>query len=139
MVFGGSTHFMSELSGALEVLNVARASQIDHGLLYTNGDIDANTLDFIHFEQCIVQLALEGLMRQNARLYEAQVRTANRSIVLAENLGSRCGWPTYAVFARAVQYGRERLGRAIEFANQMGRETLGMEIARACRPSSSAA
>ena len=131
--YGGATPFLADLSESLEAVNLLRAGQIDRGLLYAGGSIEANTAHFVHYEQCIVQQALERLRSRNPKSYAEQIRWANAALTFAMQAGLHWGWGACALFADAVRRCRPKLGRGIEFADQAHREVLGVEIARAHR------
>ena len=133
LAYGGATPFLGELSELLEAVNLTRAGQIDRGVLYAGGSVEANTADFVHYEQCIVQQALERLRSRNSRGYADQIRLANAALAFALRTGLLWGWGACAVFATAVRRCGPELGRGIEFADQAHREALGLEIARAYR------
>lgn len=133
LAYGGATPFLADLSASLESANLLRARQIDRGLLYAGGSIEINTADFVHYEQCIVQQALERLRSRDSRRYTEQIRWANAALTFAMQAGLHWGWGACALFAHAVRGCRPKLGRGIEFADQTHREILGIEIARAHR------
>jgi len=133
LAYGGVTPFLADLSELLEAVNLSRAAQIDRGLLYAGGSIESNTADFVHYEQCVVEHALERLRSRDAHRYAEQIRWANAALTFAMQAGVHWGWGACALFARAVRCCGPKLGRGIEFADQTYREALGVEIARAHR------
>src|SRR4051812_45528627 len=72
--------FLAELGAKLEVANVRRAREIRAGKLYRNGSVQANTADFVHFEQALVQAELERLLAEDRRLYDEVVACASAQI-----------------------------------------------------------
>ena len=133
LAYGGATPFLGALSEALETFNLARAGQIERGLIYPSGSVESNTVDFVHHEQCIVQEALERLRLSSPRNYAAQIASANAAITFAWRARAACSAGTWAIFTRAAHRCRARLNRGIEFALQTDREALGVEIARGHR------
>jgi hypothetical protein len=133
LALSGATPFMAALSETLERENVARARLICGGALYLTGSVERNTLDFIRFEQALVQHALDRLRGRDPQGYSAQIRIANHAIARA--LDPPAGRPCLAIgaFVRAARSCLCRLGRAIEFSLQSDRETLGEELARSAR------
>ncbi|HLJ22154.1 MAG TPA: hypothetical protein VKU84_18245, partial [Stellaceae bacterium] len=45
LAYGRATPFLGVLSEALETVNVARAQQIDCGLIYSSSSVESNTVD----------------------------------------------------------------------------------------------
>jgi hypothetical protein len=119
--------FLAMLGAKLEVANLRRAREIRAGILYRNGSAQANTADFIHFEQALVQAELETLRGHDLRAYEEVVACANAQIAGATRGFAR--WINRR-FARAVLTAREKIGRDIDFALRTDRELLGNAIAR---------
>lgn len=133
LAYSGATPFLIALSDALERVNVSRARLICGGRLYATGSVERNTLDFVRYEQILVQQWLDRLRGSNPREYSQQIRFANGAI--AHGLGRRaaCVSGAVAIFVRAGESCLARLGRAIEFAAQADREMLGVELARSAR------
>ncbi len=129
------SRFFRDLSGMLEVANMARAHGIRTHKLYPEGSIEKNTADFIRYEQCLVQTALDALRSRQPELYRREVDFANfllnalNSTVLRHVLRSS--------FAHAVRAAATELGSDIDFARQSHREILGMQLARASSQSRS--
>lgn len=133
LAYSGTTPFMVTLSDALERANVSRAQLIRSGCLYPTGNIERNTLDFVRFEQALVQEALDRLRASDPYGYSEQIRLANGAIASALRRPAGCASSALATFVRAAQCCLVRLGRAIEFAVQSDREVLGQELARSAR------
>jgi hypothetical protein len=133
LAYGGATPFMAALSGSLERVNVLRARLIRSGLLYVTGTVDCNTLDFIRYEQRRVQRVLDRLRAFDPDGYSEQIRTANRLIALALELGAAYASGDLGIFIHGAKSCLARLGRAVEFSEQSDREALGEELARSAR------
>jgi hypothetical protein len=122
--------FFSELSGSLEKANLRRAEQIRIGALYPSGSVERNTADFVHYEQTMVQIALDQLRITCPDRYRREVRVANGLL--------RPMWVCAAaslvqpLFARALLSVTRGLGRSVNVEEQRNRELLGMEIAKLC-------
>lgn len=119
--------FLAELGARLEVANLRRARQIRAGRLYRDGSADANTADFVRFEQALVQAELEKLLRRDAHAYDELVACANAQISRAATGIAR--WLNRR-FARAVHATRAQLGREVDFGRRADRELLGNAIVR---------
>jgi hypothetical protein len=119
--------FLANLGAKLEVANVRRAREIRAGKLYRNGTAQANTVDFIRFEQALVQAELERLQARDAHAYGKVIACANAQISRATKGIAR--WLNRR-FARAVIATRAQLGRDVDFARREDRELLGNAIAR---------
>ncbi len=123
------SRFLRDLSERLEVTNMARAHGILTRQLYPDDTIEKNTADFIHYEQGLVQTALDSLRHRQPELYRREVGCANfllnalNRTVLRHILRSS--------FARAVRAAAAELGSEIDFACQNHREAVGMQLARA--------
>lgn len=137
LAYGGATPFMVALSDALERVNVSRARLICRGLLYVTGSVEHNTLDFVRYEQTLVQEALDRLRGGDPRGYSEQIRTANSAIARVARRPAACASSAVATFIRAADSCFARLGRTVEFALQSDREALGEELARSARRRSS--
>ena len=133
LAYSGATPFMLTLSDALERANMARARQICTGLLYAGGSVERNTLDFVQYEQGLVQEALERLRRSDPTVHSEQIRIANRAIDRALRHRTACAFSALETFTQAAQACLARLGRTFEFSAQCDREALGQEIARSAR------
>jgi len=118
--------FMHKISSRLETANMERAEQIRAGTIYSSGSVRQNTADFVHFEQSVVQGALDELKATNATEYAEEVQTANRNL---NGAFSQLARATDPAFARAAAATREELGRDIDFEKQSDREALGNNIA----------
>jgi hypothetical protein len=118
---------MHKLSSTLETANMARADQIRAGALYASGTIRQNTADFVHFEQTIVQTALDGLKAADPAQYGAEIQKANSSL---NGPFSKLARATDPIFARAATATRKELGRDIDFEKQGDREALGNNVAK---------
>jgi hypothetical protein len=133
LAFPEPSSFMSELSGSLESANMARAEQIRSGQLYGSGSVRDNDRDFIHFEQSLVQKALDGLSASDPDSYRNLIEQTN------DNLNSgpvaRVAGISDPNFAKGLAAAKEKLGGKIDFANQQHRETLGLAIADVARDS----
>jgi hypothetical protein len=134
LAYGGTTPFMVVLSHALEQVNVSRARLICSGQLYDSGSVERNTMDFVRYEQALVQQALDGLCRIDPPLYSEQISIANGAIDRAMSRRAAYASSSLATFARAAAACFVRLGRAIEFSRQSDRQALGEELARRARP-----
>lgn len=139
LAYGGATPFLVALSDALERVNVSRARQICGGRLYTTGSVERNTLDFVRYEQMLVQQWLDRLRGSHPREYSQQIRFANSAMARALGRRAACVSGAVAIFVRAGESCLARLGRAIEFSAQSDREMLGVELARSARRQSDAA
>lgn len=133
LAYGGATPFLLALSDALERVNVSRARLICGGRLYSTGSVERNTLDFVRYEQILVQQWLERLRSSHPGEYSQQIRFANSAIAHALGRRAACASGTLAIFVRAGESCLARLGRAIEFSAQEDREMLGVELARSAR------
>jgi hypothetical protein len=120
--------FLVQLAAMLEVANVRRAHEIRAGRLYETGAPRANTADFVHFEQALVEAELARLRARDERAWHAVVDCANAQLRRATRGVAR--WVNRE-FARAAREARRQLGRDIDFARREDRELLGNEIARA--------
>lgn len=114
--------FFHKLSADLESADLARANQIRDGHLYSGGTIQANTADFVHFEQGKVQR------------YAQTINDANSSLNGPLSSLAKLTDPT---FSRAVSATQRALGRDIDFASQRDREALGNAVANELSRSSS--
>jgi hypothetical protein len=119
--------FLARLGAKLEVANVRRAREIRAGKLYERGSPQANTADFVRFEQALVEAELERLRAQDPHAYQHVVTCANAQIARAAHGLVR--WMNRE-FARAVIATRRQLGRDVDFARRDDRELLGNAIAR---------
>jgi len=128
-----ATPFMVALSGALERVNVSRAQLICGGRLYVAGSVESNTLDFVHYEQSLVQEALDRLRDTDPRGYSEQIRLANSAIARILRHRGPCASGAFTTFIAAAESCLVRLGHVIEFAAQSDREVLGEELARSAR------
>jgi hypothetical protein len=133
LAFGGATAFMVALSDTLERVNLSRAQLICSGALYATGNVERNTLDFVRYEQALVQESLERLRRSDPYGYAEQMRIANSAIARALRRRAAYASSALATFVRAAESCLLRLGRGIDFSMQSDRETLGEELARSAR------
>jgi RHS repeat-associated protein len=123
--------FMSELSGNLETANMDRAAQIRSGTLYASGSVQDNDKDFIHFEQSIVQKALDGYAESDPDGYKDLINEINN--MLNSRPVARAAGFSDPNFAKGLAAAKEQLGGKIDFANQQHREALGQSIADIAR------
>jgi len=121
------SEFMHQLSSSLERANMARADQIRTGTLYSSGSVRQNTADFVHFEQGLVQQALDKLQASNPSQYAEEVGRNNSILNGPFSAVAKATDPT---FARAAAATRNALGRDIDFAKQGDREALGNAVAK---------
>ena len=133
LAYGGTTPFMAGLSHMLEHVNVSRAQMICRGALYVTGSVERNTLDFVRYEQALIQEALDRLRHGDPRAYAEQIHLADRAIARVLRRRAACTSSAVATFVRAAECCLMRFGRAIEFARQSDREALGTELARSAR------
>jgi len=126
--------FMRRLSASLEKANMTRANQIRAGKLYSGGTVRENTADFVHFEQGLVQTALDKFQRDDPDRYVAEIQSA--SSMLNGPFG-RLARATDPTFARAAAATRKALGRDIDFGSQSDREALGNAVAEQIEQSDS--
>src|SRR4051812_33567524 len=119
--------FLVQLGAMLEVANVRRAREIRAGKRYRQGSPRANTADFVHFEQALVEVELERLRARDEAAWRAVVDCANVQMRRATRGFAR--WMNRE-FARAALETRRQLGRDIDFARRADRELLGNAIAR---------
>lgn len=133
LAYGGTTPFMAGLSHMLEHVNVSRAQMICRGALYVTGSVERNTLDFVRYEQALIQEALDRLRHGDPRAYAEQICLADRALARVLRRRAACTSSAVATFVRAAECCLTRLGRAIEFARQSDREALGTELARSAR------
>jgi hypothetical protein len=125
--------FLLGLSEVLEAENAARAAQIRAGRLYASPDVQANTADFIHFEQTIVEAHLLRFRARSPARYRLEIEALNRALLLIAT--SRWRLLVETPFARAVAATVQALGGvSLDVSQQHCRELLGMNIARRCRP-----
>ena len=123
--------FLAKLGALLEVANVRRAREILAGKRYRTGSPRANTADFVHFEQALVEAELERLRARDPDAWREVVDCANLQIRRATRGIAR--WLNRE-FARAATETRRHLGREIDFSRREDRELLGNAIARESRP-----
>jgi hypothetical protein len=121
--------FLASLSAALELPNVGRAARIRAGLLYADGGVDANTAQFIRFEQCLIERALAALAVAQPALYETEIARANRSLAHLALWCSRWRSKAHRQMHIAVRIARDILGRTPDFAAQYDREIVGRALA----------
>jgi hypothetical protein len=114
-------------------VNSSRAQLICRGLLYGSGSIERNTIDFIRYEQILVQKALDGLCRTDPGAYAQQIRHADNAIAHILQRRELCASSALATFVRATDACLARLGRMLEFSRQADREALGEALARSAR------
>lgn len=133
LAYSGPTPFMIAMSDMLERINVSRARLICRGVLYATGSVDLNTLDFVRYEQSLVQDSLDRLRGTDPAGYADQIRMANRAIARVLTHRAARASSALATFVRATESCLERLGRTIEFSAQSDREALGEELARSAR------
>ncbi len=119
--------FLLDLGATLEAANTLRALDILDGRLYRGGSVEGNTLDFIRFEQTIVQAHLDGLRRHAPRSYRREIRAVNASLRalrcgIFRALADRC-------LVHAADATRRCLGGPLDFAEQDCRVMLGAHIA----------
>ena len=127
LALAAPSRFFRDLSGMLEAANMARAHGIRTRALYHDGPIEKNTADFIHYEQGLVQTALEALRCRKPELYRREVDVANFLLNTLNCAVLRC--LLRSSFARAVRAATAELGGTIDFARQDHREALGMQLA----------
>lgn len=128
--------FMADLSAKLAHANIARANQIIAGGLYRGSSIGRNDVDFIHFEQTLVQKELDGLKASDVAGYNSLISDTNNALNgLAGGRG--VAWVSDPNVARAVASARETIGGDIDFGNQSHREALGQAAAEIARESRS--
>jgi RHS repeat-associated protein len=125
--------FMAGLSSQLEKANLARLEQIRSGQLQMPGSVQKNDHAFIHFEQTLVQKALDGLNASDPEAYANLISTTNKR--LNSEFVGRAARTSDPNFARGLAAAREKLGGDIDFADQEHRETLGQSIAEVARKS----
>jgi capsid protein len=130
----GPSRFFRELSAMLEVANMSRAQEIRACRMYPDAAVEHNTADFIHYEQTLVQAALDSLRRQHPERYHQEIELANFLLNAMNRTVARrvLRW----TFADAVRAVIAELGVNIDFARQSHREMLGLQLARACARSS---
>ncbi len=130
-VIGGGypSRFMARLSAALEIANTQRAARIGEGRLYAGGCGRSNTIDFIRFEQGLVQRTLEALRVEHPVQYAAEVDTADRDFARISAWCSRFRSDAHGRLHFALRSARETLGRAPQFARQGDREAIGIAVA----------
>ncbi len=125
----GPSRFFRDLSGELEAANMLRAAEIRARRIYRDGAVESNTMDFISYEQTLVQAALDSLQARHPRLYRREVQLANFLLnALNRTVPRRF---LRSTFARAVRATSAELGADIDFARQSHREMLGLQLARA--------
>ncbi|MBV9723634.1 MAG: hypothetical protein JO299_00530 [Gammaproteobacteria bacterium] len=122
-----SSQFLLELGATLERVNTLRALEILAGRRYQEGSVESNTLDFIRFEQAVVQAHLDGLRRSSERTYRREIRAINSLLGalrygVIRALANRC-------FVCAADETLRCLGGPLDFAEQHCRVTLGVQIA----------
>lgn len=120
--------FLIELGAALETVNSQRALEILAGRRYREGSVERNTLDFIQYEQSIVQAHLDGLRRYAPRCYRREIRVINAVLAtqrypLVRGLAGR-------IVRSAALEALHHLGRPLDFAEFGCRVVLGAQIAR---------
>jgi hypothetical protein len=122
------SRFLLDLGARLEVINTHRAHEIRAGQLYGEGSVEVNTLDFVHYEQSIVQDHLDRLRHSAPRSYGREIRAVNAMFAalrwgVIRGFANRC-------FLCAVEEALQRLGGPLDFAEQRCRVVLGTQIAR---------
>ena len=122
------TGFLLPLSGALELENARRARQICRGTLYSHPSVASNTVDFIRFEQGLVQIHLDRARQIAPQRFTAQLRAYNAAFSLLHATRLRCG--VEESFVAGVADTVHEIGRSIDLADRACREILGMYIAR---------
>jgi len=124
----GPSRFLRELSAMLEAANMLRAREIRARRIYANESVECNTVDFIHYEQTLVQAALDSLRGRHPKRYRQEVELANFLLNALNRPVARhvLRW----AFADAVRAAIAELGADIDFARQGHRETLGLQLAR---------
>jgi len=132
---GDPTHFMARLSAALEIANTTRAMHIGDGRLYAGGCWRSNTVDFVRFEQGLVQKELEALQAEDPFQYAAEVDAADWGFARMSVWCSRFRSAAHRRLHFALRSARETLGRAPQFARQGDRESIGIAIASLWFPS----
>jgi RHS repeat-associated protein len=125
--------FMAGLSSQLEKANLQRLEQIRSGQLQMSGSVQENDHAFVHFEQTLVQNALDELKASNPETYENLISTTNSR--LNSELVGRAARTTDPSFAKGLAAARERIGGDMDFANQVHREILGQSITEVARES----
>lgn len=133
LAYSNPTAFMAALSDMLERVNVSRARLICRGALYATGSVEINTLDFVRYEQTLVQDSLDHLREKDPAGYADQIRIANSAIARAVTHRAARASSAIATFVRAADSCLERLGRTVDFSAQSDREALGEELARGAR------
>jgi hypothetical protein len=127
--------FMASLSRSLEDCNVARAIRIRSGDLYASGTLEANTLDFVRFEQCLVECALERLRAVDPLAFAREIALADAALHRAAREGVLLVSAAHHCLRRALLELRQGLGRWPSFAQQHDRELLGVALALRSTPS----
>jgi hypothetical protein len=121
-------HFLLELGAVLEEVNSRRALEIRAGNLYCQDSVWANTLDFVRYEQGIVQTHLDSLHQSSPLTYRREIRVINT--VLAVLRCSVLGGFAGRCFVRAVDETLRCLGGPLDFATLHCRVMLGAQLAR---------
>jgi hypothetical protein len=122
------SRFLLDLGSRLEAVNTGRALEIRAGRLYGEGSVEGNTLEFVQYEQSIVQAHLARLRQCAPRSYRREIRTVNAMLAalrwgVIRGSAERC-------FVSAAEEALQRLGGPLDFAEQHCRVILGMQIAR---------
>jgi hypothetical protein len=128
------SRFLRDLSAMLEVANMLRAQEIRSRLIYPEDSVERNTVDFIHYEQTLVQAALDTLRGRHPKRYRQEVELANFLLNALNRSVAR--YVLRWAFADAVRAAIAELGADIDFARQSHREMLGLQLARASARSS---
>ena len=129
-----SSRFMGSLSASLEVVNLARAGEILGGRRYPAHSIEANTADFIEYEQQVVDDELRSLRLRDPVLHGAELAAADAafcrmtSCPITRRLTAMKS-PAHRRLQRALAVVSARLGHTPRFGSAEDRVKIGLALA----------
>ena len=121
-VSSSTMSFMARLSGRLETLNIASAKAIETGRL-SGSNLDAR---MVHMEQSAVQRTLDDYKKEDSKAYSTMIKEVNGLMNSTSSSRTAAGlYPSDSSYQGVLDGVRSRLGRKIDFENQMDREAIG--------------
>ncbi len=108
---------------------MARAEAIRSGGLYGTDSVIRNTIDFVSFEQALVEQALRDLRARSKEDYRREVELADAALSSMAG-GSGCvSLGSLRLLRTAILTARDRCGRLPSFESQLDREAIGVALA----------